>query len=185
MALGLCCFARVFSSCRKKQGLLCCSPQASHCSGFSGCGAQALGEQASVVAAQGSVAHQLTYSTAYGIFPARGLNLCPLHRQAGSYPLCHQGSPCAFSEARLDHSLAIEMSTSPSPACLTTHTPSTRPTMFYSLKNKTKARAFLMARWLRICLPMQRIFMTQGLNPGLPYCRQILYRLSPQGSPTT
>ena len=146
---------------------------------------QALSEQASVVAAQGSVAHQITYSTAYGIFPARGLNLCPLLRQAGSYPLCHQGSPCAFSEARLDHSLAIEMSTSPSPACLTTHTPSTRPTMFYSLKNKTKARALLMAQWLRICLPMQRIFMTQGLNPGLPYCRQILYRLSPQGSPTT
>ena len=28
-----------------------------------------------------------------------------------------------------------------------------------------------------------RIFPTQGLNPGLPYCRQILYRLSHQGSP--
>ena len=40
-----------------------------------------------------------------------------------------------------------------------------------------------MAQWLRICLPVQRIFTTQGLNPGLPYCRQILYRLSPQGSP--
>ena len=27
------------------------------------------------------------------------------------------------------------------------------------------------------------IFLTQGLNPGLPHCRQILYHLSHQGSP--
>jgi len=30
---------------------------------------------------------------------------------------------------------------------------------------------------------LQRIFPTQGLNPGLPDCRQILYQLSHQGSP--
>ena len=29
---------------------------------------------------------------------------------------------------------------------------------------------------------LQGIFPTQGLNPGLPHCRQILYRLSHQGS---
>ena len=29
---------------------------------------------------------------------------------------------------------------------------------------------------------LQGIFPTQGLNPGLPYCRQILYHLSSQGS---
>ena len=40
-----------------------------------------------------------------------------------------------------------------------------------------------MVQWLRICLPMQRIFTTQGLNLGLPHCRQILYRLSSLGSP--
>ena len=28
------------------------------------------------------------------------------------------------------------------------------------------------------------IFPTQGSNPGLPHCRQILYQLSHQGSPT-
>ena len=27
------------------------------------------------------------------------------------------------------------------------------------------------------------LFLTQGLNPGLPHCRQTLYHLSPQGSP--
>ena len=30
---------------------------------------------------------------------------------------------------------------------------------------------------------LQGIFPTQGLNPGLPYCRWILYQLSPKGSP--
>ena len=29
----------------------------------------------------------------------------------------------------------------------------------------------------------QGIFPTQGSNPGLPHCRQILYQLSHQGSP--
>ena len=29
----------------------------------------------------------------------------------------------------------------------------------------------------------QGIFPTQGLNPGLPHCRQILYQLSHKGSP--
>ena len=30
---------------------------------------------------------------------------------------------------------------------------------------------------------LQRIFPTQGSNPGLPHCRQILYQLSDKGSP--
>ena len=30
---------------------------------------------------------------------------------------------------------------------------------------------------------LQRIFPTQGSNPGLPHCRQSLYHLSHQGSP--
>ena len=35
------------------------------------------------------------------------------------------------------------------------------------------------------CHPLlQRIFPTQGLNPGLLHCRQVLYHLSHQGSPT-
>ena len=29
---------------------------------------------------------------------------------------------------------------------------------------------------------LQGMFPTQGLNPGLPHCRQILYQLSHQGS---
>ena len=32
---------------------------------------------------------------------------------------------------------------------------------------------------------LQGIFLTQGSNPGLPHCRQILYQLSHKGSPRT
>ena len=47
-----------------------------------------LGTQASVV-----VAHGLSFPEAYGIFLDQGSNLCPLHWQADSQPLDHQGSP--------------------------------------------------------------------------------------------
>ena len=39
------------------------------------------------------VAHGLSCSAACGIFPDQGSNPCPLHRQADSQPLRHQGSP--------------------------------------------------------------------------------------------
>ena len=39
------------------------------------------------------VAHGPTCSAACGIFPDQGSNPCPLHWQADSQPLCHQGSP--------------------------------------------------------------------------------------------
>ena len=42
------------------------------------------------------VAHGPSYSEACGIFPDQGSNLCPLHWQADSQPLSHQGSPLYF-----------------------------------------------------------------------------------------
>ena len=67
--LGLHCFALAFSSCGRVT--LHCGAQASQCSGFSCCRAQALGAQASVVGAHrlyswGSVVvvHGLSYSMA-------------------------------------------------------------------------------------------------------------------------
>ena len=39
------------------------------------------------------VAHGPSYSAACGILPDQGSNPCPLHRQADSQPLHHQGSP--------------------------------------------------------------------------------------------
>ena len=42
------------------------------------------------------VAHGPSWSVACGIFPDQGSNLCPLHWQADSQPLRHQGSPKIF-----------------------------------------------------------------------------------------
>ena len=42
------------------------------------------------------VAHGPSRSAACGIFPDQGLNPCPLHWQADSQPLRHQGSPPFF-----------------------------------------------------------------------------------------
>ena len=61
---------------------------ASHCSGFSYCGAQALGPRALVL-----VACRLGCSAKCGIFPDQGSNPCLLPSQADSYPLYHQGNP--------------------------------------------------------------------------------------------
>ena len=46
------------------------------------------------------VAHGRSCSVACGIFPDQGSNPCPLHWQADSQPLCHQGSPGGYSLLR-------------------------------------------------------------------------------------
>ena len=74
---------------RQVGATLCCGAQASHCSGFSCCGAWALGARASVIVALefqsvGSVivVHGLSCSAACGIFMDQSSNPCPLHWQA-------------------------------------------------------------------------------------------------------
>ncbi|XP_059850861.1 transmembrane protein 64 isoform X2 [Delphinus delphis] len=48
-------------------------------------------------AGSAAMAHGPCRSAACGIFPEQGTNPCPLHRQADSQPLRHQGSPhCSF-----------------------------------------------------------------------------------------
>ena len=51
-ALGFHCCAWAFSSCIERGATLCCGAWASHCGGFSCCGARALGAWASVVVAR-------------------------------------------------------------------------------------------------------------------------------------
>ena len=53
------------------------------------------------------------------------------------------------------------------------------------VSNSLRVRGTLQARTLEwVAFPfLQRIFPTQGLNPGLLHCRQILYQLSHKGSP--
>ena len=59
------------------------------------------------------VAHGPSRSAACGIFPDQGPNPCPLHWQADSQPLRHQGSPMnVFLIAFISPYLARETSTS-------------------------------------------------------------------------
>ena len=60
-----------------------CSVQASHCGGF-----LLLWSTGSIV-----VAHRLSCSATWGIFPNQGSNPCLLHWRADPLPLSHQGSP--------------------------------------------------------------------------------------------
>ena len=54
------------------------------------------------------VAHGPSCSAACGIFPDQGSNPCPLHWQADSQPLCHQGSPrLAFMYVKLSVRLKL------------------------------------------------------------------------------
>ena len=57
------------------------------------------------------MAHGLSCSTACGILPDQGSNLCPLHYQADSYPLRHQRSPLFFSLGDLNFCSYVPWST--------------------------------------------------------------------------
>ena len=85
--LGLRFCARAFSSCGKRGPLFIAvhGPLTIAASLVGSTGSRRTG---SVV-----VAHGPSCSTACGIFPDQGSNLRPLHWQADSQPLCHQGSP--------------------------------------------------------------------------------------------
>ena len=89
--LGLRFCARAFSSCGRRGATLHRSARASHSRGLSCCGAQAPDAQAQQLWLTGPAAPR-----ACGIFPDQGSNPCPLHRQADSQPLRHQGSPRAL-----------------------------------------------------------------------------------------
>ena len=71
-ALGLCCHTQAFSVCSAWGLLSSCRVWVSYCCGFSCCKAWGLGHTGSTV-----VAHGLSCSMAYGIFPDKGSNPCP------------------------------------------------------------------------------------------------------------
>lgn len=75
---------------------------ASHCDGFSYCGAQALGARASGVAA-----HGLSCSAACGIFLQQGSNLCPQNWQADSCPQAPLRKPRVVVKHSFDHVIPI------------------------------------------------------------------------------
>ena len=98
-------------------------------------------------------------------------NLCLLHWQVSSLPLCHQRSSktkqACFHTKSLQscQTLCDPMDCSP---------PGSSVHGIYQVKNTGMSCHVL----------LQGIFSTQGLNPSFLHCRQILYHLSHQGSPT-
>ena len=85
--LGLRFWARAFSSCGKR------GHSSSRCAGVSLSRPLLLRSTGSRRAGSVIVAHGPSCSAACGIFPDQGSNPCPLHWQADSQPLRHQGSP--------------------------------------------------------------------------------------------
>ena len=53
--------------------------------------------------------------------------------------------------------------------------------MDYTVQGTLQARVL---EWVAFPFSNQRIFPTQGSNPGLLHCRQILYQLNHKGRPT-
>ena len=86
--LGLRFCARAFSSCSERRPLFI----ALH--GPLTVAASPVGSTGSRRAGSVVVAHGPSCSAACGIFLDQGSNPCPLHWQADSQPLRHQGSPC-------------------------------------------------------------------------------------------
>ena len=69
----------------------------SRCAGLSPSRPPPLRSTSSRRAGSAAVAHGPSCSVACGIFPDQGSNPCPLHWQADSQPLRHQGSPIVKS----------------------------------------------------------------------------------------
>ena len=88
--LGLRFCARAFSSCGKR------GHSSSRCAGLSLSRPLLLRRTGSRRAGSAIVAHGPSCSVACGIFPDQGSNPCPLHWQADSQPLRHQGSPSIY-----------------------------------------------------------------------------------------
>ena len=102
---------------------LWCDAQASHYGDFSCSRGQALGSLTSVVGTQRlSGFIQLmcfSCSMVYGILPDHGLNSCPLHWQADSYPLHHQLLLLLFSHSVTSYTLqphGLQHASLPSPS---------------------------------------------------------------------
>ena len=68
----------------------------SRCAGLSLSRPLSLRSTGSRRAGSAIVAHGPSCSAACGTFPDQGSNPCPLHRQADSQPLRHQGSPLFY-----------------------------------------------------------------------------------------
>ena len=104
-------------------------------------------------------------SLVQGIFPTQGSNPGLPHCRQILYQLSHQVSPhtIRFSSVQLSRSVMSD---------------SLKPHGLYSPWNYPGQNTGVGSLSL-----LQGSFPTQGSNPGLPHCRQILYQLSHKRSP--
>ena len=103
-----------------------------------------------------------------GIFLTQRLNMCLLYLlqwQAGSLPLASAGKPIIYT-LRKENEICSVLSKYQGPHRL------------YSPWNSPGQNTGVGS-----CSLLQGIFPTQGWNPGLLHCRQILYQLRYQGNP--
>ena len=143
------------------------------------------------------------------IFPTQGSKQCLLrllHQQAGSLPLVPYGKPLPLVHLRLIPSFANKWRITcgyvacPYVACLhgkkfidqsDTNIQHESESESHSVVSNSLGPHGLHTPWnspgqntkVGSLSLLQGIFPTQGSNPGLPHCRQILYQLSHQGSP--
>ena len=101
-----------------------------------------------------------------GIFLTQGLNLGLPHCRKILYCLSHQGSPI----------LSLKVKVKVESRSIVSY--SLQPHELYSPWNSPGHSTGVGSLSL-----LQGIFPTQGLNPGFPHYRQILYQLSHKGSP--
>ena len=81
----------------------------SRCAGLSLSRPLSLRSTGSRRAGSAVVAHGPSCSAACGILPDQGPNPCPLHRQADSQPLRHQGSPRICILTRLSYNSYVHL----------------------------------------------------------------------------
>ena len=157
-------------------GLLCCS-------GFSLVAAPGLLNMGWVAAV-----HELSCSVACEIFPDQGSSPCLLLWQADSLPLSHQGRLAFISDSVEQKTVAMAslkvmwMHVTWS-VCLVTQSCLTLCNSMDCNFPGSSVHGTSQVRILEwVAMPTSRgSFPTQGSNPGLLHCRQILNPLSHQG----
>ena len=117
--------------------------------------------------------------------PNQGSNPYPLQWKRGVLPTGLQGSPKRYltSIKKKTHSLLIKSSNNKrlkvlvTQSCPTCDPMDCSPTRLLCPWNSLGKNTGVSCHFL-----LQGIFPTQGLNLGLPHCRQTLYQVSHQGS---
>ena len=121
------------------------------------------------------VAHRLScFTWLCGTFPGQGLNGCSLHWQVDSYPWHHLRSP----KRNNSHVARMCVYAKLLQSCLTLCNPMDCNPPGSSVHGDSLGKN----TGVGCHALLQGNFLTQGPNPGLLHCRQIIYYLSYQGS---